>query len=112
MLSISVGFWAGGASASMSVGISAFFTFFFFGISFDWYVRFKRQQAAITFERQQAAKGLVKFVDIHGNVKWGRPAEVIKWKERQHKLESIMDNKFDELTSSNACDRFTISTER
>lgn len=33
------------------------------------------------FEKQQIAKGLVKFTDKDGNVRWGTPEQVRKWRK-------------------------------
>jgi len=41
----------------------------------------ERRIKAERFEREQLAKGLVKFVDRHGDEKWGSPSQVRKWKK-------------------------------
>ena len=46
-------------------------------------IRWKKHK---DFEREQIARGLIKFVDRQGNVKWGTPEEVKKWKEEDEKL--------------------------
>ena len=46
-------------------------------------IKWKKQRE---FEKNQIAKGLVKFVDRHGNVKWGTPKKVEKWKKEDEKL--------------------------
>ena len=33
------------------------------------------------FEKEQKLKGLIKFIDRFGNERWGKPAEVEKWKK-------------------------------
>ena len=38
------------------------------------------------FEEEQRAKGLVKYVDKNGNVKWGTPEQIIAW-EREDKAQ-------------------------
>lgn len=38
------------------------------------------------FEEEQKAKGLVKYVDRHGNVRWGTPEQIIEW-EREDKAQ-------------------------
>ncbi len=39
------------------------------------------RQKEIAFIREQHAKGLEQFIDRQGNVKWGKPSQVSKWKK-------------------------------
>jgi len=41
----------------------------------------RRRIRAERFEKEQIAKGLVKFVDRHGKKKWGTPEQVNEWKK-------------------------------
>lgn len=42
------------------------------------------------FEEEQKKKGLVKYIDEDGNVMWGTPEQVIKWKRESVKKEIII----------------------
>jgi uncharacterized membrane protein (DUF485 family) len=46
-----------------------------------WKDKKRREAEKRAFEEEQKRKGLVKFVDRHGNEKWGTPEEVERWKK-------------------------------
>ncbi|MEM7821437.1 MAG: FeoB-associated Cys-rich membrane protein [Candidatus Aenigmatarchaeota archaeon] len=46
-----------------------------------WKQKKIREAKKRAFEQEQISKGLVKFVDRHGNEKWGKPEEVERWKK-------------------------------
>ncbi|MEM5766373.1 MAG: hypothetical protein QW423_01925 [Candidatus Aenigmatarchaeota archaeon] len=46
-----------------------------------WKQKKIREAKKRAFEQEQISKGLVKFVDRHGNEKWGKPKEVERWKK-------------------------------
>jgi len=42
------------------------------------------------FEKEQAAKGLVKFTDKNGNIRWGTPEEVSQWKLEESTTREVL----------------------
>jgi hypothetical protein len=48
----------------------------------------KKWQKQKKFEVEQLSKGLVKFVDRKGNIRWGTPQEVEKWKKEDEELKT------------------------
>lgn len=51
-----------------------------FILAIVWKQRQKREAELRAFEQEQISKGLMKFVDRHGEGKWGKPEEVEQWR--------------------------------
>jgi flagellar biosynthesis/type III secretory pathway M-ring protein FliF/YscJ len=49
----------------------------------------ERKRRREQFEQEQAARGLVRFVDEYGNEKWGTKEEVREWQQEQREQERL-----------------------